>query len=322
MEQTFQQKLGAAGLQSQQSAHMGQIKSTTLLRAPASILKNLKNSTISGQMPPKSKLVVPEIIPCRSRIDSTASVSMISSRDDGSDFLCNNHFGMESSCQKSNNTFIKEPPQLNQDPCCRIMEPSCIFIDASDQDFENPESTKTKSSIESAPPRLLLELPARMKSFEEPTKKHIPINDPSIRNCVNCEGRFRLKTMRLSGKLCANCYKIHESVARTVLQFGGTFNLVVKRPGQVELILYCPKGHTWQIGMQSRKAKNGCRQCKDESRVENARRQFEEQARDREEQERQQRVLLDQVVTDIPMTSNHTHAQNIQLELMNEIFVQ
>jgi hypothetical protein len=33
-------------------------------------------------------------------------------------------------------------------------------------------------------------------------------------------------------------------------------------------------------------------------------------------------VLLDQNVTDIPVTSNHTHEQNIQLELMNEIFVQ
>ena len=74
--------------------------------------------------------------------------------------------------------------------------------------------------------------------------------------------------------------------------------------------------------MQSRKAKNGCRQCKDQSRVENARRQFEEQAREREEQERQQRVLLDQNVTDIPITSSHTHEQNIQLDLMNEIFVQ
>ena len=56
--------------------------------------------------------------------------------------------------------------------------------------------------------------------------------------------------------------------------------------------------------------------------MENARRQFEEQAQEREEQERQQRVLLDQVVNDIPMTSNHTQEQNIQLELMNEIFVQ
>jgi hypothetical protein len=216
MEQTFQQKSGAAGLQSQHSALMGQIKSTTLLRAPASILKNLKNSTISGQIPIKSKLVVPEIIPCRSRLDSTASVSVISTRDDGSDVLSNIHFGMESSCQKSNNTFIKEPPQLNQDPCCRIMEPSCIFIDASDQDFENPENAKSRSYHDTAPPRLLLELPTRMKSFEEPTKKHLPINDPFIRNCMNCEGRFRLKTMRLGGKLCANCFKIHESVSRTV----------------------------------------------------------------------------------------------------------
>ena len=113
MEQFSQQQSGVAGLQSQQSALMGQIKSNTLLRAPASILKNLKNSTISGQIPNKSKLVVPEIISCRPRIDSTASQSMISTRDDGSDVLSNIHFGMESSCQKSNNNFIKEPPQLN-----------------------------------------------------------------------------------------------------------------------------------------------------------------------------------------------------------------
>ena len=202
------------------------------------------------------------------------------------------------------------------------MEPSCRFIEASDQLSENFENAKTRGFADPAPPRLQILLPARMKSFEEPTRKQITINDPNIRNCMNCEGRFRLKTMRLSGKLCANCFKIHESVARTVHLFGGTFNLVVKRPGHVELILSCPQGHTWQIGMQSRKAKNGCRQCKDECRVENARRQFEEQALEREEQERQQRELLDQVVTDVPMTSNHTHEQNIQLELMNEIFVQ
>jgi len=74
--------------------------------------------------------------------------------------------------------------------------------------------------------------------------------------------------------------------------------------------------------MQSRKAKNGCRQCKDQNRVEDARRQFEQQAREREELERQQRVLLDQNVSDIPVTPNHTEEQNTQLELMNEIFVQ
>lgn len=123
---------------------------------------------------------------------------------------------------------------------------------------------------------------------------------------MHCEGRFRLKTMRLGGKLCANCFKIHESVSRTVHQFGGTFNLVIKQQGYVEFILACPQGHTWRIGMQSRKAKNGCRQCKDQNRVENARRQFEEQARERQEQERQQRALLDQNVIDVPAAPTYT----------------
>ena len=75
------------------------------------------------------------------------------------------------------------------------------------------------------------------------------------------------------------------------------------------MILTCSKGHSWKIGMQSRKAKNGCRQCKDESRVENARRQFEEQARQQEEQEQQQRRLLDSHTVDyheIHVSVDHT----------------
>jgi hypothetical protein len=287
MEPSCTQQSGIAGLQSttQASALMGSLNSTTLLRAPASMLKNLrqKNTSIisgQGQINNKPRLYVPDVIPCRSRLDSTASQSMISTRDDASDVQS----VMTSTCQKSINSFIKEPPQPHMDPCCRIMEPSCC---------ECPEDDKVRSCVMIMPPSSkLLEIPPKAKSYEEPTKRQIPLIDPYVRNCMNCEGKFRLKTMRLGGKLCANCFKIHESVSRTVAQFGGSFNLVVKAPGQVELILSCSQGHTWKIGMQSRKAKNGCRQCKDDLRVENARRQFEEQAREREEQERQQRELL------------------------------
>jgi hypothetical protein len=74
---------------------------------------------------------------------------------------------------------------------------------------------KIRSYIDIGPSKLL-ELPQKVKSYEEPTKKFIQIVDPNIRNCMNCEGRFRLRTMRLCGKLCANCFKIHESVSRTV----------------------------------------------------------------------------------------------------------
>ena len=98
-----------------------------------------------------------------------------------------------------------------KDPGGRILEPS----DQLSHTSENPEDAKVRSFVEPTPPRLVLEIPARVKSFEEPTKKQL-IHDPYVRNCVNCEGRFRLRTMRLGGKLCANCFKIHESVSRTV----------------------------------------------------------------------------------------------------------
>jgi hypothetical protein len=34
-------------------------------------------------------------------------------------------------------------------------------------------------------------------------------------HCVNCQGRFRAAKMHVGGKLCANCFKIHESIKRT-----------------------------------------------------------------------------------------------------------
>jgi hypothetical protein len=287
MDPSTAQQSGIAGIESsnQPAALMGQIRQNTLLRAPASILQNLKNkniSAISGHQPSKPKLQVPEVVSCRGRLDSTASQSVISTRDDTSEMACvqtTNYVSAQ--CQKSMNSFIREPPQPGRDPCFRILQPS------SDQDLNFHEDIKSRSYVEISSSKLL-SIPPKVRSYEEPAKKQIqiPTIEANIRNCMNCEGRFREKTMRLGGKLCANCYKIHESVSRTVRQFGGSFDLVVKRPGQVELILCCGQGHTWTIGMQSRKAKNGCRQCKDQSRVENARRQFEEQARLREEQER------------------------------------
>ena len=167
MEPSCTQQSGIAGLQSlqQPAALMGQTNSTTLLRAPASILKNLKNkhtsTTISGQMAQKPRLIVPDVIPCRSRLDSTASCSMVSTRDDETDAISVVTSGVVSSaCQKSMNTFIREPPQQRKDPCCRIKEPS---------DLECPED-KNNSYVDIGPPKLL-SIPPKMRSYEEPTKK-------------------------------------------------------------------------------------------------------------------------------------------------------
>lgn len=86
---------------------------------------------------------------------------------------------------------------------------------------------------------------------------------------MNCEGKFRRNTMRVDNKLCANCFKIYESVSKTAELNDGSFELIVRRQGKVELILTCSEGHKWSIGMHSRKAKNWCRQCKDQIRVDN-----------------------------------------------------
>lgn len=164
MESSSTQQSGIAGLQSlqQPAALMGQINSTTLLRAPASILKNIQNkntaTTISGQMASKPKLIVPDVIACRSRLDSTASCSMVSTRDDASDEISVFTSGnVSSACQKSMSTFIREPPQPMKDPCCRIMEPSGIICPEND-------NRQIKASN-------LLRIPPKVKSYEEPTKK-------------------------------------------------------------------------------------------------------------------------------------------------------
>lgn len=111
----------------------------------------------------------------------------------------------------SNKAFIKEPPEPSIDPCCRIMEPSRPYRSIQ---IHNPEA-KIKSFVDTAPNKLIFDLPPKMRSFEEPAKMQLTI-ETNIGSCVNCEGRFRLQTMRLNGKLCANCFKIHESVSRTV----------------------------------------------------------------------------------------------------------
>ena len=111
--------------------------------------------------------------------------------------------------------------------------------------------------------KLHFKLPPRFRSFEEQS------NVQASAICMNCEGKFRRNTMRVDNKLCANCFKIHESVSHTAEANGGTFKMVVRRQGRVELILQCSESHKWSIGMQSRKAKNWCRQCKDQIRVDN-----------------------------------------------------
>merc|ERR1719387_2791962 len=93
--------------------------------------------------------------------------------------------------------------------------------------------------------------------------------------CVHCQERFRPTKMHVGGKLCANCNKIHPSIKRTVEMHEGTFKMIVIRPGKVHMKLKCAEGHEWTIGMQSRKAKNWCKVCKDQMREEMQRRHFE-----------------------------------------------
>jgi hypothetical protein len=80
--------------------------------------------------------------------------------------------------------------------------------------------------------------------------------------CVNCEGRFRATKMHVGGKLCANCFKAHESIRRTAEVFDGTMRMRVVRPGKVIVTLKCANDHEWTMGLQSRKAKNWCKECK------------------------------------------------------------
>lgn len=114
--------------------------------------------------------------------------------------------------------------------------------------------------------------PPRVRSMEQQVPSQSLRSRPQSSVCVNCEGRFRSSKMHQGGRLCANCNKIFLSVESSVERFGGSFKMVVRRLGKVELVLSCAQGHSWVIGMQSKRAKNGCRQCKDLARAEEARR--------------------------------------------------
>ena len=100
--------------------------------------------------------------------------------------------------------------------------------------------------------------------------------------------------MHVGGKLCANCNKIHESIRTTVEMYEGTFKMKVIRPGKVHVKLTCAQGHNWTIGMQSRKAKNWCRVCKDEIREEMRRRHLEALQQMNNTQHREQDMLFNE----------------------------
>ena len=146
-----------------------------------------------------------------------------------------------------------------------------------------PRLSLSRQSSQSGPPR------ARPRRLGRP-----PAAAKQVGHCVHCQGRFRQSTLRLDGRLCANCFKAHESVARTAEAHGGALKLVVRAPGHVVLQLSCSERHTWSLGLQSRKAKAWCRQCKEEQRAESARRQREHLERLWVEQLRSQRLLFEQ----------------------------
>jgi hypothetical protein len=82
---------------------------------------------------------------------------MVSTRDEETDAISVITSGVVSAaCQKSMNTFIREPPQQRKDP----WEPSGL---------ECPED-KNNSYVDIGPPKLL-SIPPKMKSYDEPTKK-------------------------------------------------------------------------------------------------------------------------------------------------------
>lgn len=105
------------------------------------------------------------------------------------------------------------------------------------------------------------------RAIDRKLAKRITRPHDGIGNCANCKGRFRIGKMHLHGKLCANCFKIHESVRRTVEMYEGSFYMKVISPGNIHFKLKCAEGHNWTIGMESRKAKNWCKVCKEDARV-------------------------------------------------------
>ena len=130
--------------------------------------------------------------------------------------------------------------------------------------------------------------------------------------------------MKLSGKLCANCFKIVTSVSTTAERHEGSFKVLAKRPGNVQISLQCAQGHSWTIGMQSRKAKNWCRQCKDELRVEHDRLQQEELTRLHQEQQQAQAELFEEaLVADVQVENPESETeQRLREVLFEQLLVQ
>ena len=187
------------------------------------------------------------------------------------------------------------------------------------------QSAQVESDLE-------FELPPRQRSYEqaplqrEPKGQRAAARAPSEKaECVRCQGRFRASTMRLGGKLCANCFKVHESVARTAEAHGGSFRLIVRRPGSVSLRLSCARGHSWTLDMKSRPAKNWCRRCREEDHAEQQREQLAHLERLREEQRRAQQRLFGESQEDsdeafseeepeLPQESAHLQSQRRLLQ--------
>ena len=136
-------------------------------------------------------------------------------------------------------------------------------------------------------------IPAKHVQNNRHVRAH-QIHGDTKATCVNCEGRFRATKMHVGGKLCANCNKIHESIKTTAQINQGNFTIKVIRPGKVQVKLICAQQHEWTIGMQSRKAKNWCRVCKDEMREEMRKRHLEQLQRMASTQHQEQDTLFDQ----------------------------
>lgn len=144
-----------------------------------------------------------------------------------------------------------------------------------------------------------LELPPRQLSHEQqgplpeaPGPRAQPRAPAERAECVSCRGRFRASTLRLGGRLCANCAKIHASVSRTAEAHGGSFRLVVRGPGLVSLRLSCARGHSWTLDFRSRPVKSWCRACREEEHEELLREQLAHQERLLEQQRLAQERLF------------------------------
>lgn len=92
----------------------------------------------------------------------------------------------------------------------------------------------------------------------------------------------------------------------------------VIRPGKVQVKLTCAQGHEWTIGMQSRKAKNWCRICKDEMREEMRKRHLEALQNMVHTQHREQDMLFNEERHQAP-PDTPPPKETINQEQMNEM---